>query len=123
MKFTALGGGAVRQEKCSALCSLTLPQSQCGEKNLLQFSIALGEFEANITKALTDVLIIYGRTPDAYLMVAMTSLARWTTWAGMPALTIASTASLFSLLPAHTSTFTQKITDRTTVVSVLYLSI
>jgi hypothetical protein len=43
-------------------------------------------------------------------MVAMTSLARWTTWAGMPALTIASTASLFSLLPAHTYTFTQKIT-------------
>ncbi len=40
-------------------------------------------------------------------MVAMTSLARWTTWAGMPALTIASTASLFSLLPAHTYIFTQ----------------
>jgi hypothetical protein len=44
-------------------------------------------------------------------MVAMTSLARWTTWAGMPALTIASTASLFSLLPAQTYTFTQKNND------------
>jgi hypothetical protein len=57
-------------------------------------------------------------------MVAMTSLARWTTWAGMPALTIASTASLFSLLPEHTLTFTQNNDVKNdSGFSVLYLSI